>query len=61
MSIVFDAIKKSFNDVTCFVKFFIKRVNADGIRHVGNTGGRFFLKNKIANLFRTESIVREGG
>lgn len=31
MSIVFDTLKKSFNNVSRFIKFFIKIVNDDGI------------------------------
>ena len=58
-SIVFDTLKKSFNNVSRFIKFFIKIVNDDGIGLVGNTNFSFCLRNKISYLFGAITLVRQ--
>ena len=44
MSESFDTLKKSFDNVSCFVKLFVKAVKFDGIGFVGNTGSGVFLR-----------------
>ena len=57
MSIIFDALKKSLDNVPRFVKFFVKFMNDDSIWLVGDTYLRFLLKNKIAYLIGRKCLI----
>ena len=57
MSIIFDALKKSLDNVPRFVKFFVKIVNDNGIGLVRDTNFSFLLRNKIAYLIGRKSLV----
>ena len=58
VSEVFDTLKKSFDDIACFVKFCIKIVCHDGVGLVGDTGNGVFLRNIFADFIGTKSLVR---
>ena len=45
----FNAIEKSFNDIACLIKFFVKVVKVDSIWFVGNTGGGFEIYLRISS------------